>query len=64
MVQFYLALVAERSVCPAYREAGRPRVLTMSTFLLQNLLKESRVGIIPTLDTFLMCLGNSNFQLI
>ena len=64
VIQFYLALVAERSVSPAYREAGRPRVLAMSTFILQNLLKKSRVGIILTLDTFLMCLKNSNFQLI
>ena len=44
VVQFYLALVAERSMSPAYREEGRPRVLAMSTFILQNLLKESRVS--------------------
>ena len=44
VVQFYLALVVERSISPAYREEGRPRVLAMSTFILQNLLKESRVS--------------------
>lgn len=43
-MQAYLALVAERSASPAFREEGRPRVLAMSTFILQNLLKESRVG--------------------
>ena len=43
-MQAYLALVAERSASPAFREEGRPRVLAMSTFILQNLLRESRVG--------------------
>jgi len=42
VIQVYLSLVVERSKCPTFKELQMPKVLAMSTFIYQNIMRKSR----------------------